>query len=145
VIEIQSITFFIDRPLGGKFVPNALRQAGAQVEVHHDHFPPDSPDTNWLPEVAQRGWVVLTMDANIGRNILEQVAIANSGSRVFVLVFDDATGSQMAAALIAALPKMVKLTQNNKAPFIAKVYAFGRVQMWQNHKKLLAFLQRVQF
>jgi hypothetical protein len=39
VTEIEPIIFFIDRPLGGKFVPNALRQAGAQVEVHHEHFP----------------------------------------------------------------------------------------------------------
>jgi hypothetical protein len=68
------------------------------------------------------------MDANIGRNCLEVVAIANSGAKVFVLVFDDATGPQMADTLITALPKMVKLTHSNKAPFIAKIYKFGRVK-----------------
>jgi hypothetical protein len=143
VTQTEPITYFIDRALGGKFVPKALRQVGAKVEVHGDHFAPDAADVDWLPDVTQRGWVVLTRDANIGRNLVEQVAIAESGARVFVLAIDEATGTEMAEALIAALPRMEKLIQSHNPPFIAKVYSFGRVQIWQNAKKLSATLRQI--
>jgi hypothetical protein len=62
--------FFIDRDLGQRLVAQALREAGAQVEIHQAHFAPDSPDIEWLPEVSQRGWVVLTKDACIDEGCL---------------------------------------------------------------------------
>ena len=57
--------FFIDRSLGRKIVADALRQAGAEVHVHGDHFPPDARDEEWLRVVGQRGWIVLTKDKMI--------------------------------------------------------------------------------
>ena len=35
--------FFIDRSLGRRHVAQALRAAGAVVEIHDDHFPQDAP------------------------------------------------------------------------------------------------------
>jgi hypothetical protein len=49
------VVFFIDRSLGRKKVPEALRRAGATVEVLDDHFPNSTPDQIWLKEVGQRG------------------------------------------------------------------------------------------
>jgi predicted nuclease of predicted toxin-antitoxin system len=141
VTETEHPTFFIDRALGKNLVANALRNAGALVEVHDDHFAPDAPDTDWLPEVSQRGWIVLTRDARIGLNILEQVAIASSEARVFVVSIDNATGDDMAKALTQALPKMERLTQSHRAPFIAKVYEFGKVRMWKDQRKMLKIWQ----
>ena len=57
-----SITFFIDHCVSQKIVPKAMRSAGALVEAHIDHFPVDALDTEWLPEVSRRGWVVITKD-----------------------------------------------------------------------------------
>ncbi|MBW4521977.1 MAG: hypothetical protein KME16_20035 [Scytolyngbya sp. HA4215-MV1] len=141
--EPEHPTFFVDRALGKDVVANALRNAGALVEVHDDHFAPDAPDTDWLPEVSQRGWIVLTRDARIGLNILEQVAVASSEARVFVVSIDEATGESMARALTQALSKMERLTQSHRAPFIARVYEFGKVRMWKDQKKLLKTLQQV--
>lgn len=141
--ETEHPIFFIDRALGKNLVANALRNAGALVEVHDDYFAPDALDTDWLPEVSQRGWIVLTRDARMGLNILEQVAIASSAARVFVVSIDDATGDNMAAALTQALPKMERLTQSHQAPFIARVYEFGKVSMWKDRKKLLKTLQQM--
>ena len=70
-------TYFIDRALG-KSVGQSLQLLGVNIEFHHDHFAPDAPDTEWLPIVSQRGWVVLTKDERIGRNILEVQQIARS-------------------------------------------------------------------
>jgi PIN like domain len=144
VTELSELTFFIDRALGRKYVADALRSANASVEVHDDHFAPEAPDAVWLPEVTERGWVVLTKDARIGVNILEQIAIANSGARVFVLSIDTATGEDMARAFTLALKSIVRLINSHQAPFIAKVYEFGRVRMWRDRKKLLKTLQQIQ-
>jgi len=43
----------------------ALRQAGPTFHIHHDHFPTDAKDEDWLVQVGQRGWIVLTKDHRI--------------------------------------------------------------------------------
>lgn len=53
----------MDRALGTGAIAEALRRAGSEVEIHDRHFPQDAKDTEWLPEVGRRGWVVLTKDA----------------------------------------------------------------------------------
>ena len=78
-------TYFIDRALG-KSIGEALQKIGVKIEFHHAHFAPDAPDTQWLPIVSQRVWIVLTKDVNIGRNILEVQQIARYQAQVFVLV-----------------------------------------------------------
>lgn len=44
-------TFFLDKCLGNYNVAAALREAGAAVEIHADHFDQDTLDADWLPEV----------------------------------------------------------------------------------------------
>jgi len=60
-------TYFIDRALG-KSIGEALQEIGVKIEFHHAHFAPDAPDTDWLPIVSQRGWIVLTKDVKLWKN-----------------------------------------------------------------------------
>jgi predicted nuclease of predicted toxin-antitoxin system len=133
--------FFIDWCLG-KSVANALIAAGAQVEHHSDHFPPNTPDTSWLPVVGERGWVVLTKDQAIGSNALELRAIADANVKVFSLVSGKLTRQQMADLFVNVLEKLEKFTQGNQPPFIAKIYKDGRVTIWRNRTQLLKFLKQ---
>ena len=59
----EPLVFFVDRSLGRRIIPDALRAANAQVELHDDHFPQDARDQTWLAEAGKRGWVVLTKDS----------------------------------------------------------------------------------
>jgi hypothetical protein len=56
----ESPVFFLDRSLGKKRVAAALRQAGATLHIHDDHFPPDAKDEDWLAEIfradGERKW-----------------------------------------------------------------------------------------
>lgn len=131
------ITIFIDRAISQKSVPEALRAAGAIVELHIDHFPPEAPDTEWLPVVSQRGWVILTKDSRIGRNRLEILAIAQANARVFILASGNLNFQQMADILVGSIEKIVQLSQGNQAPFIAKIYKDRRVRIWKTQKQLL--------
>jgi PIN like domain len=131
-----SPTFFLDRSLGGKYVAEALRRVGAKIEIMEPHFPADCPDVVWMPDVSQRSWIVLTKDDRIGRNPLEQIAIAQSDARVFILAEGSLTGKEMGAIFVLALPKIEKLVQSHRSPFIARVYGGGIVRMWQDSRRL---------
>jgi hypothetical protein len=84
--------FFLDRSLGRVHVSQALRALGADVKVHDDHFPLHARDSDWLPEVGRRGWVVLMKDKRIRRNQLERDALLAAGVRAFVLTSGNLTG-----------------------------------------------------
>jgi hypothetical protein len=48
----ERLIFFVDRPLGRKIVPAALRNAGEEVRIHDEHFPQDAKDEIWLATIA---------------------------------------------------------------------------------------------
>ena len=108
---LSAHTFFIDRSLGQKIVAQALRDAGATVVVHDDRFPPDAPDEDWLHEVGQRGWIVLTKHKMIRYRDTERVAIIRAGVRAFV----------------RALPAIVRLLARRRPPFIATITSGGSI------------------
>lgn len=56
-----------------------------QVEAGDAHFAQDAPDTEWLPVVGQRGWVLLTKDKKIRSNALERSAPQQGTIAAFML------------------------------------------------------------
>jgi hypothetical protein len=58
--RLASVTFYLDYQIGRFVVAESLRAAGARVEVHIDHFEPAAPNTEWIPEVGRRNWVLVT-------------------------------------------------------------------------------------
>lgn len=101
--------FFLDRSLGKFVVARALREAGATVEIHDDHFPPDAKDEEWILEVGQRGWIVLTKDRQIRNRTLEVAAVAASGVQLFALTAAGVPASEMAAMLVRSLSKIKRV------------------------------------
>ena len=79
------LTFFLDRNLGKHIIADILREAGALVEVHDDHFPAGAKDNEWLPAVGEKGWVVLTKDQRIRYRGLELKALEEAQVKAFVL------------------------------------------------------------
>ena len=69
------------------------------------------------------------------------LSAASSDAKVFVLSLGNVTGEEMANIFAQALEQMEKFAQSNQAPFIAKVYKFGKVRVWKNHTKLLKLLK----
>lgn len=121
--------FFVDRSLGKHDVPNALRAAGARVEVHDDHFPQDAPDEVWLPAVGRNGWAVLTSDDRIRYRQAEKSAATTAGVALFIFTGKRMRGAAVGDALVRALPEMTRLLQWERRPFIAKVTRTGSVSL----------------
>lgn len=135
-------TFFVDECCLGKQLVEALQKAGAIVEVHSDHFPPSKPDVEWLEEVSQKGWIVITKDDKISRNTSEQLVVAISNAKVFIWATANASRDEMIRDLEQAVDSMERLASSQPSPFIAKVYPYGKVQMWKSRKKLLKVMRQ---
>lgn len=127
--RVDPLIFFLDRSLGKRIVADALRQAGAVVELHDDHFRQDARDVEWLRDVGPRGWIVLTRDDRIRHRFHERTALIQAGVRAFVLVRRSLSGPAMAAAFVNALPAMQRFVERYQAPFIARVTQTGGVSL----------------
>ena len=127
--RIDPLIFFLDRSLGKHIVAEALRQAGAEVELHDDHFPQNARDEEWLLEVGRRGWIVLTRDDRIRYRFHERTALLSGGIRAFVLVRQSLSGPAMAVAFVQALPAMRRFVARHHGPFIARVTQMGSVSL----------------
>jgi predicted nuclease of predicted toxin-antitoxin system len=121
----EPLVFFLDRSLGKKKVAQALRQAGAVVEVHADHFPSDARDEDWLQVVGSRGWIVLTKDERIRYRPNERRALLRAGVRAFILTGRNLTGEEMGEVFVASLRRMTKLVHQRRGAFIAAVTRAG--------------------
>jgi predicted nuclease of predicted toxin-antitoxin system len=119
---------FVDRSLGRRSVVDALNNAGYAAIAHDDRFRQDTPDAEWIAEASAHGWIILTKDSAIRRNPLERAAYRDSGSRVFVLTSQNMTGAAMAAAFIAAMPRILARIDDTEPPCVFAVRRNGEVE-----------------
>lgn len=126
--ELGRIVFFVDRSLGNKYVPDALRAAGARVEVHDDHFPSEAEDVDWLGEVGHRGWIVLTKDERIRYRSHEVAAIERAEVGAFVITTARMRGAEMAALFARSALKMARLAINTPRPFVFALSSSGELR-----------------
>lgn len=120
-----ALTFFLDHQIGRYVVAEALRDAGARVETHLDHFVHDAPDTEWIPEIGRRDWVLITKDKNIRRNPLERMAYMSSGVRGFVVTAGNLKGEELAALLVRHLDGMVRRAHGRPGPLLFAISTTG--------------------
>lgn len=105
--------------------------AGLKVESHHVRFRHNTPDAVWLEVVGEKKWIVLTRDAMIGRRFLELDALLSAKTRVFVVVAREYSDEASGNIIIEALPKIFKLLDENRFPFIARINDSGSVTLWK--------------
>lgn len=127
--------FFLDRCLGSKTVADALRAAGAKVEVHCDHFVHDCPDQDWLKVVGPKGWIVLTKDKWIKRRELERRALEIAGVATFVLAAKDLKGEEIAEIFVLALPRLRQVVVNHSRPLLGTVTRSGSVEILAGERR----------
>ena len=125
--RLDAVTFFIDRSLGSRLLSAALRSAGARVEIHDDHFPQDTPDSEWLTEIGKRGWVVLSKDVRIRRDKSERAALLEAGVKAFLLTQQGLTGADMATIFVRAMPEMTRRASRARHGFICTVSRIGQI------------------
>jgi hypothetical protein len=116
-----SFEFFTDRDCGARILPGLLREHGITVHRHVDHFEHGVDDEVWLPAVAARGWVALTIDRRIRSNDLQRDAVFRSNARLIILTGGQAPTEQLARNFINTLDRIEAFLRINPPPFIARV------------------------
>lgn len=107
-----------------------LRAADLHVEVHDDHFRQDALDPEWLTAVGEKNWIVVTRDERIRYRVAEKQAIRRAKVRAFVLAAQgDLRAEMLAQNFLEALPKIQRVVEKQKPPFIAKISRGGDVSL----------------
>lgn len=120
------LVLLLDRCMGAKAVPEALRSDGAQVVCHQDHFAPDSTDEEWLAEAGKRGWVVITKDRRIRSRSAEKEAIISSGVLAFLVVSANVGAAELADIVRRALPSIRQLAIDGKRGEMYQITRSGK-------------------
>ena len=107
---------------------DALHQRGRLVHMHKQMFPDRTPDRIWIPEVASRGWIIVTRDKRLQTRHIEWMAFLRTKARVIWFKGDRASNVEIAEGFLAALSKIDKLTATLQAPYIIKVTPAGHVE-----------------
>lgn len=117
----KSVTFFVDRSLGGHGLLSILRDAGLDIQRHDDHFDQDTPDEDWLEVCGSQGLYVLTADARIRYNPREIAAVREHAVGMFILM-GKCPHAVLAKNFISLMPRIEMVIGSHFRPFIAKVY-----------------------
>ena len=114
--------------MGTRRFAEVILSDGIQLEKLLDHFPRGTPDAEWIPEVAQRGWVALTHDRRIRYNRRNRDAAMNSDARIIV-ISSGTTRAEMARIFLELHDQILGFLRDNQPPFIARLYR-DRIEMW---------------
>jgi len=117
--------FFVDRSLGRRIVPEALRNLGAVVHTMADVYPGGEdelvPDVRWIRDADSAGWVALTKDERITRDADSQEVLVRSRLRVFAIANQHLTGAEMVEYLTTNINR-IYLRSRKRGPFVDVVY-----------------------
>lgn len=116
-------------------MPEELRKHGVKVESHSVWFRHNTEDVDWLAVVGEKKWVVLMCDVSIGRRPLELDALLAARVKAFVLTQSHLTAPEQTQVLINAMPQMLRMVEDNRFPFIAKIHQDGSVDLWKTDVK----------
>jgi hypothetical protein len=126
--------FFIDRSLGRREVPNALREAGAIVhvmaDVYGERMGQGLLDEEWLRDAGEQSWVVLMKDNKIRYRPAELQVVIDHGLRAFCLTNANLRGVEMAERFVENLARIVRIAREKPGPYIYGVYADGVRPLW---------------
>lgn len=124
---VSGLRFFLDRGLGSRIVPEALRDAGWLLETMDERYGKTRSqkikDTQWIEEATLAGDLLLCKDLTIARNALEAQVIYMSGARAFGLSSASLAGAVMAQGYLDAEAKIVEMATRASGPYVMSVNA----------------------
>jgi len=90
----------------------------SSIERQLDHWAAGAPREQWIPEVGQKDWILLSRDQNIRCNELEPRLMAMAKVHEFVILGGNLYKIELAGFSASALPAMQKM---KKPSFIVSI------------------------
>lgn len=123
------VTFFIDRGMGSRLVPEGLRAAGWNVTTMDERYGVDASqavaDVEWIAAASRRGEVLLSKDKKIAKRPLEAAALIAEAARVVVISDAQVTGSEMLARLLENAIQIERFARTKPGPWVVGVSTDG--------------------
>jgi PIN like domain len=134
-LQLDDFILYLDENLDNcKPIMDALTGSAVKFERHSRYFERGTLDDVWLPFVAERSWVVLTKDKKNRYNELEREVIRRHKVREFYFGRGDFNGSEMAQALMAAVPEMRKICRSYNPPLVGSITRTGIITVVYDEK-----------
>jgi hypothetical protein len=128
---------FVDRNLGSRRVVDAIRSAGYTAIVHDEYFDQATPDIEWLSTVGKKGWVVLSHDVNITKNLPELEALIAANVHAFIFKIKHPNGNLLVNAVTSALPHIVQIVNRRPPPSVGIVNKDGKIDPLSGYDRLV--------
>lgn len=108
-----------------------MKILGADACHLQDEFSADTPDVDWLPQVGQKGWVVITGDRGISKKPAERKALeeANIISVFMAKGFTSKPIFEMVSLVIRWWPDIEKAVSRVKPGTSLEVNPNGKVDL----------------
>lgn len=123
----SDLTIFVDRSLGRRLVPEALRAAGFSVVAHDEVFEQNTPDEVWLTEAGKSGWLVISADKAIRRKPNEIDALVRNNVRTAILTSGNLSGTDQATLFVNNGRKIQDVLMSTAAPAIFSMTKDGKL------------------
>lgn len=130
------LRFFLDRGLGSRIVPQALREAGWVLETMDERYGKSESkrieDTQWIEEATLAGDILLCKDVAIAQNPLEAQVVYMSGARMFGLSNANLVGRVMAQWFLDNEARIVRAASKAEGPYFMSVnpsYGLRRLKL----------------
>lgn len=125
---MATVEFVLDNNLSHKV---AAALAALDLPFHHstDILPANTDDEDLIPEVAARGWILVTQDKKIRKRKHERAAMIQSGIGAFIYMGQaDKSLEEMMRMLLRDLPEMRKLVSKRRPPFVFGISDRGKFE-----------------
>jgi len=135
------VRFYIDADVRGLgLIIGALRSdvtypGDLGAEIHRRKRPPclittpDVLDTDWIPEVARRGWLIITRDSKIIENRAEIAAVRENGAKMVALNQRDASTKWGQLEVFMTRWRDIERLADKEGPFIWRVSRTAMTQI----------------
>jgi hypothetical protein len=128
---VAKLIFFFDRCTGST-VPKLLRKTRAPFEIEYQDeakhgFRQDTSDDEWLAEVSEKRWVVISHDKRFHDDPAAMDAVRQHKGRVFYLDGGSSVKWDKLRRFAYAYKRIRHIVETEKPPYIYRVTYYDRV------------------
>ncbi|HET9308795.1 MAG TPA: hypothetical protein VFO46_22460 [Candidatus Sulfotelmatobacter sp.] len=117
-------TIFLDRT-HGKEMATLLRRVGLKVKTIYQVYPKkrheNIKDPQWIAKCGQKGWVAISGDKRIEKNVENKQAVIDAKCKLFLLTDTNSRPEEWASAVILGREKIGSVVRKNEGPFFATI------------------------
>jgi len=117
-------TIFLDRT-HGKSLAAMLRRVGLKVKTIYQVYPKNQhqkiKDSQWIAKCGAKGWVAISGDKRIERNVENKQAVIDAKCKLFLLTDTNSLPEEWASAIILGREKISSVVRKNEGPFFATI------------------------